>query len=133
MYNMYVLRNNISAGIPLFLKLVSQTFLWFAFLFHKNMYYSRVQGRDCIISEISGWNICMIDKKRRSRQGIFFCLLSTLTIDINIYNYQIRLYVCIVCRLTNAFEHQLMLWHFVHLLVCYLKHNLEVFLDGIVN
>ena len=53
----------------------------------------------------------MIDKKRRSRQGKFlFCLLPTLTIDINIYNYQIRLYVCIFCRLTKAFEHQYIIY-----------------------
>ena len=52
----------------------------------------------------------MIDKKRKSRQGIFFGLLSTLTIDINIYNYQIRLYVCLLCRLTKAFEHQYIIY-----------------------
>lgn len=53
----------------------------------------------------------MIDKKQRSRQSnFFFCLLSTLTIDINIYNYQIRLYVCILCRLTKAFEHQYIIY-----------------------
>jgi hypothetical protein len=52
----------------------------------------------------------MIDKKRRSRQSKFFCWLSTLTIDINIYNYQIRLYVCILCKLTKAFEHQYIIY-----------------------
>ena len=38
---MYALRNNISAGITLFLKLVSQTFLWFRSCFIKT----------CIINE----------------------------------------------------------------------------------
>jgi hypothetical protein len=80
------------------------------FLFHKNMYYSRVQVRNCIISEISGWNICQGDewliKNEEAVKLSFFCLLSTLTIDINIYNYQTRLYICILCRLTKAFEHQ---------------------------
>jgi hypothetical protein len=121
MYNMYVLRNNIRAGITLFLKLVSQTFLWFAFLFHNNMYYSRVQGRDCIISEISGWNICQGDewliKNEEAVKVSFFFLLSTLTIDINIYNYQIRLYVCILCRLSKVFEHQYISYVFIFFFV----------------
>ena len=31
-------------------------------------------------------------------------------IDIHIYNYQIRLCVCILCRLTKAFEHQYIIY-----------------------
>ena len=52
----------------------------------------------------------MIDKKRRSRQGKFFLFALYSAIDINIYNYQIRLYVCILCRLTKAFEHQYIIY-----------------------
>jgi hypothetical protein len=48
--------------------------------------------------------------KRIGVVSTFVCLLSTLTIDINIYNYQIRLYACILCRLTKAFEHQYIIY-----------------------
>jgi hypothetical protein len=136
MYNMYVLRNNIRAGITLFLKLVSQTFLWFAFLFHKNMYYSRVQGRDCIISEISGWNICQGDAwliKNEEAVKVIFFVCSLLWQSTSIFIIIKWGYMFVYCAgwLKHLNTNILfMLWHFVHLSFCYLKQNLEDLLDG---
>jgi hypothetical protein len=46
---MYILRNNISAGITLFLKLVSQTFLWFRSCFIKTCIIRREQKKTTYI------------------------------------------------------------------------------------
>jgi hypothetical protein len=71
--------------------------------------------------------------KNEEAVKLSFFLLALYSIDINIYYYQIRLYVCILCRLTKAFEHQYCIYVVTFcppLARCYLKQNLEVLLDG---